>query len=110
MLVRLSEGLWGVCKILVGVQEYLRILLLVFHAYKLLQPRQTVIIRFHAALDRHRLVRQICMDTLSGILFNRLFSISSFTTVSRSPSNIGTIFFFKNSCRNMTIQMFVYDF
>ena len=49
MLVRLSEGLWGVCKILVGVQEYLRILLLVFHAYKLLQPRQTVIIRFHAA-------------------------------------------------------------
>ena len=85
MLVRLSEGLWGVCKILVGVQEYLRILLLVFHAYKLLQPRQTVIIRFHAALDRHRLVRQICMDTLSGILFNRLFSISSFTTVSRSP-------------------------
>ena len=34
----------------------------------------------------------------------------SATTVSRSPSNICTIFFFKNSCRNMTIQMFVYDF
>ena len=56
MFVSLSEGLRGVDGTLVGVQDYLGCLLLIFLACKLLQYFQTMVVRLIAASNRSGLV------------------------------------------------------